>query len=82
MSKKIVAEIIDRVRKTRWVNPVKNRWIKIPIIHTSTFVAVVLVIGAVIAYVNMQDPTVWDGSTTVDGGWSSVEGNGTKRESL
>ena len=78
LSKKIVAEIIDRVRKTRWVNPVKNRWIKIPIIHTATFVAVVLVIGAVIAYVNMQDPTVWDGSTTVDGGWSSVEGNGTK----
>ena len=78
LSKKIVAEIIDRVRKTRWVNPVKNRWIKIPIIHTATFVAVVLVMGAVIAYVNMQDPTVWDGSTTVDGGWSSVEGNGTK----
>lgn len=78
LSKKIVAEIIDRVRKTRWVNPVKNRWIKIPIIHTSTFVAVVLVIGAVIAYVSMQDPTVWDGSTTVEGGWSSVEGNGTK----
>lgn len=47
LSKKIVAEIIDRVRKTRWVNPVKNRWIKIPIIHTSTFVAVVLVISSV-----------------------------------
>lgn len=49
---------------------------KLWLIHTMVFV--LSLAGGVAYKVITTDPTVWDGSTTVDGGWSSVEGNGTK----
>lgn len=78
LSEKIVPEIVGRISKTRGVYPLKNRWIKIPIIHMAVLLMIILTAAGIKKSIDMHDQTIWDGSTTVKGGWSSFKGDGTK----
>lgn len=78
LGKKIIPEIIDRISKTKGVYPLKKRWIKIPIIHMAVLLVIVISVAGIKNYIDMHNQTIWDGSTTVEGGWSSFKGNGSK----
>lgn len=78
LGEEIVSAIIDRISKTKGVYPLKKRWITIPIIHMAVLLVIIISAVGIKKYIDMHNQTIWDGSTTVEGGWSSFKGDGSK----
>lgn len=78
--KKTVDEILKKVKNTKWLYVAKNKRIKILIFRSILLIifAIGIVCGIKTYQQYLQNLRIWDGTTIVDHGWKSFDGDGTE----